>query len=909
MKRLFPLKYYLLLISISLVLVVGGSIGWSSHITMKTILDSTTLSTSQSIRKELSAILQAESERAESIVSVLSHHPDLLHSTTQPRLAMLPVFTDILQKMPSFVTLYISDSDGHCLFVRKLVTESDHQRFLAPKESVYLLEEVGDGVGLHTLLDKDLTRLKSYVDAKTSQYDPRVRPWYKMAQASSEIIKTPVYDFFTTKEKGYTIAKRLQLKDEAGNQQTIILSADVRVGYLEEELEALKPTAKSRLSIVDDLGNLIAGSEIDKSRYLARLHNNVDIDESMANDSFYSVDEISTISGTPFYFVLDIPQSDIFKNSKQLYKSQLSMILIFLLLGIYVSLKFSERFSNEIKLLSQRVYNVKTFNFTKLIQQPSAIREIKRLSDDIDAVSDTVHAFKSLTYHITSAKTADKMVVSALQDILYFTKIPTAILFMQQDGRLTPFKGVARNKELAEEELQYLASTSDQLLSIEALNLNLAYSKNISSESNRFYELKKLGSEMFIVPLTDREGDNRGVLLFLSHDRFEQHKKKFITDLSPYLSLSLENKVHIDRQQGLFESFTRLIADAIDAKNPETAKHCIRVPELTKQLAHAVCNKSEGKFADFTLDDNEWEALHMAAWLHDCGKITTPEYILDKATKLETIHNRIHEIRMRFEILKLEKRLAYCKAMASHHELDDEALQSELRAIDEDFYFIARCNMGRPLSEADMERIDSIAEKTWTATLDDNIGLSRNELKRKPNKAQPLPRKEQLLSDKQEHIIMRHEPVSYPKELGIKLQAPTHLYNRGELTNIKIPKGTLTAEERFKINDHVIQSLQMLSALPLPKPLQQVPDWAASHHERMDGQGYPRNLSQEDMHPVARMIAIADVYEALTAYDRPYKTNKSHQEAINIMHGMAQQGHLDKDLFEIFVQDCQIPAC
>lgn len=906
MKKLFPLKYYLLTISLSLVLIVGGSIGWSSHIMMKKILDSTTITTSHSIRKELSAILQAENDRAVSIISVLSHHPDLLHKTVKERMVTLPVFADILKNMPSFVTLYVSDSDGYCIFLRKLVSKSDYEHFSAPANSVYLLEEIGNNVALHTLLDKDLQEITSYIDPKTSRYDPRVRPWYKMAEKSQNMIKTPIYDFFTINEKGYTIAKRLQLKDKKLNKQTIILSADIRVGYLEKALKALKPTLNSRLSIVDSLGNLIAGAKIDKSRYLDHIYNNSSINKLSHSDSFYSIDEVSAISDTPFYLVINIPQRDIFKESKSLYKIQLSMIIIFLLLGVFVSLKFSGKLSNEIKILSRKINNVKTFNFSKIILQRSNIREIKSLSDDIDAVSSTVHAFKSLTYHITSAKTSDNMVVSALRDILYFTEIPTAILFTKKGNRFTPFKGMARNKELSEKELEYLASISDQILPLKALDLNLVYSKNIGSESNKFYELKKLGSEMLIVPLTDREENNSGVLLFLSHHKFKLHKKKFIKDLSPYLSLSLENKVNIDRQKELFESFIRLIADAIDAKNPETAKHCIRVPDFAKKLAHATCQKTDGKYADFNLDENEWEALHMAAWLHDCGKITTPEYVLDKATKLETIHNRIHEIRMRFEVLKLEKTLEYWKAIATNKEVNYEELQSELNAINEDFYFIARCNIGRPLQEGDIERIDAIAAKTWTATIDDSIGLSRNELKRRPKKRDVFPHKEQLLSDKQEHIIERHEPISYPSELEIKLQAPTYLYNRGEVTNIKIKQGTLTDEERFKINDHVIQSLHMLSALPLPPHLQQVPDWAASHHERMDGKGYPRNLTQEEMHPVARMIAIADVYEALTAYDRPYKTNKSHQEAIDIMYSMAQEGHLDPDLFEIFVQKCHI---
>src|SRR3546814_79288 len=136
---------------------------------------------------------------------------------------------------------------------------------------------------------------------------------------------------------------------------------------------------------------------------------------------------------------------------------------------------------------------------------------------------------------------------------------------------------------------------------------------------------------------------------------------------------------------------------------------------------------------------------------------------------------------------------------------------------------------------------------------------------------------------------------------GCKLQQPKHLYNRGELHNLSVRRGTLNPEERYKINDHIIQTIIMLSALPYPRHLRAVPELAGGHHERMDGKGYPRQLSRDDMSPVARMMAVADIFEALTAADRPYKKGKTLSDAIGIMARMARDGHIDPDIFALFL--------
>jgi HD-GYP domain-containing protein (c-di-GMP phosphodiesterase class II) len=360
-------------------------------------------------------------------------------------------------------------------------------------------------------------------------------------------------------------------------------------------------------------------------------------------------------------------------------------------------------------------------------------------------------------------------------------------------------------------------------------------------------------------------------------------------------------------QKAMLESFIKLIAGAIDAKSPYTGAHCQRVPHLTKLLARAACESRVGPFKDFELTEEEWEALHIAGWLHDCGKVTTPEYVVDKATKLETIYDRIHEVRMRFEVLKRDAELRYWQGVADGGGRDAlrQQLEAEWRELDEEFVFVAECNEGGEfMSPERMERLHEIAKRTWMRTIDDRIGISWEEKMRKERKPAPeLPVEEKVLAKKEEHVIERKKADRIPEDnpWGFKMKMPHDLYNRDEIYNLSVERGTLTDEERYKINDHIVQTIIMLEKLPYPKHLRDVPAIAGGHHEKMDGTGYPRRLSRDDMPLTARMMAIADIFEALTAADRPYKKGKTLSEAVRIMSFMKKDKHIDPELFELFL--------
>jgi HD-GYP domain-containing protein (c-di-GMP phosphodiesterase class II) len=394
----------------------------------------------------------------------------------------------------------------------------------------------------------------------------------------------------------------------------------------------------------------------------------------------------------------------------------------------------------------------------------------------------------------------------------------------------------------------------------------------------------------------------------VSHDdRGQNDHIAFISALSGFAAVSLESRQLLMMQKALLDAFIKLIAGAIDSKSPYTGGHCQRVPELTRLLATAACDSKAPAFENFNLDAKQWEALDIASWLHDCGKVTTPEYVVDKATKLETLYDRIHEIRTRVEVLKRDAEIRYWQQRCEGGDQQQlgEVLQQELNQLDDDFAFIAECNHGGEfMAPEKLERLRRISAYSWMRTLDDRLGVSWEERQRMERAAaSPLPASERLLDNKIQHLIARDRADLLPADnpWDFKMETPEYKYNRGELYNLEVARGTLTDEERYKINDHIMQTIIMLEKLPYPKHLRDVPLIAGCHHETMDGKGYPKRLTRDQMPIMARMMAVADIFEALTASDRPYKKAKTLCEAIRIMSFMKQDRHIDPDLFDLFL--------
>ncbi|MGE0875852.1 MAG: GAF and HD-GYP domain-containing protein [Burkholderiales bacterium] len=370
------------------------------------------------------------------------------------------------------------------------------------------------------------------------------------------------------------------------------------------------------------------------------------------------------------------------------------------------------------------------------------------------------------------------------------------------------------------------------------------------------------------VPMKNHENEIIGVLQLLNAQDpasgeivpFSASDQRLAESLASQAAIALTNRMLINQLEQLFESFINMINTAIDEKSPYTGGHCMRVPSLTMLLAEAVNETREGPLKDFHMSDKDRYELKIAGLLHDCGKVTTPVHVVDKATKLETIYDRIHLIDTRFEILKRDAQIAALRDkldMRARGANEAELAQADIRyrervrQFEDDKAFLRACNIGgERMRDEDVERVRRIAEYRWTDT-------SGHEAR--------------FLSD-------------------------------DELKNLTIRAGTLTEEERQIINHHIVATIKMLEALPWPRHLKRVPEYAGGHHERMDGKGYPKGLTRDQMSVQARVMGIADIFEALTARDRPYKKGKTLSESLQILGNFRLNGHIDPDLFDIFVR-------
>lgn len=374
-----------------------------------------------------------------------------------------------------------------------------------------------------------------------------------------------------------------------------------------------------------------------------------------------------------------------------------------------------------------------------------------------------------------------------------------------------------------------------------------------------------------------------------------------INALAAQSAVALENQQLLEEQKALFDSLIKLIANAIDFKSTHTGNHCQRVPELSIDLAHAL---QESGLINFQTE-SEWEEFRIGAWLHDCGKITTPEHILNKGTKLECINDRIHEIRNRFEILLRDAHIHMYQSIENGMKKDmaEQIFNEQKAKIKEQFAFVAALNNGlHTIDTSALSKLNEIASIKWTRHLDDTLGLSKAELAIRPLSSNTsLPVEEALLSDQPWHITPRPTAQQAALQDRFPMKIPDNLHNNGEVYNLSIPFGTLTMEERFTINEHILQSIMMLDNLPFPEHLKQARRYAAEHHEALNGTGYPNQLEKTSISIPSRIIALADIFEALTAADRPYKKQNTLNEAVEILFGFVKKGHLDAKIFEVFL--------
>ena len=839
---------------------------------------------------------------ATTLLKLLANVPDLKTGKEEDWMIRIPAQASILRDNTMLSSVYVGGPQGQFLVLRMLRNDWDRQHFHASPKAQWLvqLQRVNKDAGedqYWITLDEKLKVLTRQRALFEGNYDPRTRPWYQAGRESDGVMRTPVYTFYSTGKTGITLTNRMG--------QGWVIAMDIHVESLEPELAKLAKDYAARIALLENTGAIVSADKNEKGtdEFFKTLVENRQVAEGKAFKWMVDPEGRYWWMGTAKVHLekvddlllhVAVPRDKLLDKAQQLRDFLLAVTLLITILTLLLARRNASKISSVFQTLAERANALVNFDFRSFKHSNTGITEIAQLEAGLEQARTTSSNFLLLLAKVTRETDLEKLLPLVVEETTNVAQGENSWLYIHDSTtwHLRAQRGETGGRDWLSE---WLAQPDD------------------ARSPQRPMEKEINGHHALMLPLSGRRGHLLGLLIIERSAPFSKHHRNFVEALSGFAALTLESRELIAQQKQLFESFIKLLAEAVDAKSPHTGGHCHRVPILTEWLVELAAHSAAPCVANFNLDDEMREAVHIAAWLHDCGKVVTPEYVVDKATKLESLYDRIHEIRMRFEVCKREAELALWKEAypLGLPATEKERLAGELKSLDEDFAFLAECNLGsEKMSDEAIDRIKRVAARTWTRTLDDRLGISHDEMRRRADRgSDSLPTQEYLLRDQAEHQIARPPGQSFTDDnpWGFKMQVPSLLYDRGEVKNLSIQRGTLTDEERYKINEHIVLTIKMLEAMPFPRHLMNVPEIAGGHHERIDGRGYPRAIPADSLSIPARMMAIADVFEALTATDRPYKSGKSPEESLDIMRKMAQGGHLDVDLFELFAQS-DIPA-
>lgn len=874
-------------------------------------------------------------------VNLLTTMPITTYQTLEQRFDSLPRLREILRSSPYANSVYAGYADGDMLLMRRL-TPLNRANWQAPHNADWLVQSIDHNeqdpsqVRRNFLYFDDQLNLLRNDDKPEYLYDPRERGWYQASVNTDQQIMSPMYVFASSREIGTTLSRR------AKNQHAVI-GIDISLRTFSDLLRAQKLPAGSKMALISPQDTIIASldprevirmnAERQISMASVETFPNPPLSEllSLSQDLpreqeqhltftyreqpwFGSLLPINNAHGV-FRLAIATPADVMLASAIETRNQSTLIACLVLLASVPITWWIAYRIAKPLNQLRQNAEQIRRFSFDTQKPVNSIVLEIDELAQTMNKMRSTIQQFLRIGNSLAAERDFTTLLAGLMQETTHLVGMAGGVIYLPDRDctTLTPALWQWREERLDASALPpiHLNHTTSALLQ-QALQGAMLHQHQISADSTP--ELLALSQafgplESVLVAMRNRNDQLIGLLVLVNPFSADQHiepaKLKLVEALAGNLSVTVETQRLLQEQKNLLDAFIQLMAGAIDAKSAYTGGHCQRVPELTEMLAEAAVEAKTGPFTEFSLSADEREELHIASWLHDCGKVTTPEFVVDKATKLETIYDRLHEIRMRIEVLKRDAKIHALEQQLQGIDPSsiEQQYQNAIVQLDEDFRFIATCNIGGEfMSDEHLQRLQQIAERRWLRTLDDRIGVSHEELQRKNRTPAPtLPVWEPLLADRDDHLFPREARDQLPQGYGFNMQAPHYLYNRGELYNLSVRRGTLTDEERYKINEHIVQTIVMLKTLPFPRNMSHVPEIAGGHHERMDGKGYPCRLTGEQMSLTARMMAIADVFEALTAVDRPYKKGKTLSESLGIMANMVQGQHLDPQLFALFL--------
>ena len=912
MKRGISLQLVVALAIVLGMLLLGSVLAWQGYRGLRQTLVTAAGDGAQQVGKTIEERARRLVEPAQSSIRLLAFNPPA--SDLQQRLQRLPQLVETLNANRMLSAAYLGYPSGDFMLVRRLRDPQLLERFAAPAGTVFLVQSVSHGadgsiLGEWRFYDRALNLLATQLKPDY-RYDPRTRPWFSQANAQAGTVLTRPYVFFTTGEIGLTMAQRSV--DGAS-----VIGMDVSVNDLASESRDLRITPGTEIAVVDGQGSVVAYPELERVIVrdgravrlanisalgipsLAQLYANSPQGSrprpfEVNGQHWYGMRVPLNLAGQDLQVLIAVPAHELLAEARKVLLDQLLWIAALIAVLLMLGALLGQRIGRPLRQLADQVRGVAGFDFARQVGVVSRVSEVGELSQALGRMSATIGSFQAITLTLSRESHLERMLDGVLGHLVTAAEVSAGAVYLLDDDHAQLRLAAACHGDGYPSELAVCQGAQHDLPALvsEALGLQ--------------------GRSLAVV-LNDRDQALLGILILQLENgaAVGEPFRRFVEELSGAAAVAIETRQLAEAQQRLLDALIKLLADAIDAKSPYTGGHCERVPQLAQMLLDQAVQADSGPYAGFAMTEAERYEFHVAAWLHDCGKVTSPEYVVDKATKLETLYNRIHEVRMRFEVLGRDAQIAYWQGVAGG--ADEAALQTTLQRcqaqLQADFAFVANANIGGEFMEqADIERLQQIGQRCWLRHFDDRLGLSRDEQARLAELAvMPLPATEQLLADRPEHRVpwgSRKPPVAAddPRNAwGFDMRLPAYASDGGELHNLSIRRGTLTDEERFKINEHIVQTIIMLSSLPFPRQLRRVPSIAGNHHEKMDGSGYPRRLGEEALSIPERVMAIADIFEALTAADRPYKAPKTLSESVKIMAFMARDRHIDGELLRLFL--------
>lgn len=917
-QRHYPLSVHIASLFLAMATLLGTVIIGVSYRHSEILLEGTAQNLSQENSRKLQSAFKEHVGPVLATLDLMATTPFIEQQDSQS-MSWMAGLRLIFQRNRSLVALFYGSNNGDFTLIRPLLTEQSREHFSAPPQSDLLINHTNTmGLDMKVYLDVNQNSI-GRTTSRNNQFDPRVRPWFTAAKSNGEITLTKPYFFYFLKTNGVTLS-RISASGEH------VVAADFTLESLSEKLDSLAYSPRSQLVLLDGDGQLLAGHnlvgvDVSKGGLISTLNDSIFSDvltafeEGKLSEGVHYQAEEWAMSVTPvqispnirFWLAEAIPRDELLKS---LIKTRNQLIMTAgLLLAFCITIVWymASRISRPLQNLSYSTNNIRRFNFKKVHYPKSMIKEVNDLTMSLELMEHTLHDLLLLLRDTAGNQEFSVLAKNITHQSFQITKADTIVLYTQDasskqlittaNHAIIPFK-------ININELLYDNKEIEQDLQQGNIHHLVHDCDALASHKEHLYN-----HELFLFPLLNRDDQLVGLLL-VGYERectdLQRDKHEYLREFLSFAEIAKDNIDKIQQQKEMLNAFISLIASAIDTKSPYTGGHCQRVPELTELLTKAA-EQDQQYFPEFSLTEKEWEELHLASWLHDCGKVTTPEYVVDKATKLETIYDRIHEVRMRFEVLKLQAEIEYWQGISSGKEPDTlkQELEKKHKQLDSDFAFIAECNIGGEYMDQDKrDRLKVLSQVTWKRTIDDQLGTSWVEQERYGEPAASLPVMEPLLADKQVHKEPWPNGISPKMMLDPKftLPIPELHYNRGELYNLQVARGTLNEEERFVINNHIIQTIVMLEKLPYPEHLKNIPKIAGGHHEKMDGTGYPLGLVGSEQALPARVMAIADIFEALTASDRPYKKAKNLEQSLKIMTSMAETSHIDPKLYLIFLE-------